>query len=33
MLPPLKGFNPDQIIFIVILAVVILGATLFRVYG
>lgn len=32
MLPPLKEFNPDQIIFIVILAVLILGVTLFRLY-
>jgi hypothetical protein len=32
MLPPLKTFNPDQIIFIVILAAMILGVTLFRLY-
>jgi hypothetical protein len=32
MLPPLKGFNPDQIIFIGILAALILGVALFRLY-
>jgi len=32
MLPPLKEFNPDQIIFILILAALILGVTLFRLY-
>jgi len=31
--PPLKQFNPDQMIFIIILAAVIAGVALFRLYG
>jgi len=31
-MPPLKHFNPDQILFIIILAGLVMGVTLFRLY-